>query len=290
MKIGIHDCDNTGFPNLALMKISAAHKAAGNEVTLVSGKAENYDRVIASKVFSFTKNTAPEGSLIGGWGSGANHVLPEDVEHICPDYSLYGITYSMGFLTRGCPNKCSWCIVPEKEGGIIANADVSEFVRHKEVIFLDNNVLAHDHGITQIKKCAELGLKIDFNQGLDALRIDHPIAALLGKCKWLSPLRLACDSKASIPGVANAVKLLRWHNVTPRAYSCYTLIKDVDDALERIMFLKGIGVDPFAQPYRHPDGSDPTRDQRRLARWVNTQQRFKSMTWDEYKNFRGELI
>ena len=32
MLIGLHDSDRTGFPNLALMKISAWHKARGDIV------------------------------------------------------------------------------------------------------------------------------------------------------------------------------------------------------------------------------------------------------------------
>lgn len=78
--------------------------------------------------------------------------LADVIEHQCPDYSLYGINYSMGFLTRGCPRECKWCVVPEKEGDIVAHADIDEFARHKEVVLMDNNVLAHDHGLYQIEK------------------------------------------------------------------------------------------------------------------------------------------
>ena len=34
-RIGLIDVDRTGFPNLALMKISAYHKALGDEVVWV---------------------------------------------------------------------------------------------------------------------------------------------------------------------------------------------------------------------------------------------------------------
>lgn len=131
---------------------------------------------------------------------------------------------------------------------------------------------------------------MDFNQGLDARLIDDGVARLLARVKWLEPLRLACDSGACIESVRKAVELLRWHNCTPRAYSCYLLVQDVPGALERIRFLKGIRVDPFAQPYIDRDGTPPSREQRRLARWVNTKQAFNSMTWDEYRAYRGDLI
>ncbi len=90
--------------------------------------------------------------------------------------------------------------------------------------------------------------------------------------------------------IQKAVTLLRWHNTTPRRYFCYVLIKDIDDALERIKFLKGMDVDPFAQPYIDMEGTPPTIEQRRLARWVNLKMAFKAMTWDEYQERQGDKI
>ena len=113
---------------------------------------------------------------------------------------------------------------------------------------------------------------------------DNETAKLLSSVKWLHPVRLACDTAAQIESVAKAIELLRWHNVTPRTYFCYVLVKDVDDAIERIRFLKGMNVDPFCQPYRSKNGKDkPTAEQKALARWVNHKAEFKSRTWESYK-------
>jgi len=222
-------------------------------------------------------------SVKGGTGYGIYENLPENVEHTCPDYSLYGQTYSMGFLTRGCIRKCTWCFVPRKEGSIRAHADVEEFLRHKDVVLLDNNVLAHPHGIAQIEKMARLNVRVDFNQGLDARLIDDATARMLGKLSWMTPLRLACDSLSMMPAIAKAVQHLRWNNVTPRRYFCYCLVKDVDEAIERVRFLKGIDVDPFAQPFIDESGTPPTAEQKAFARWVNHKAEFKSRTWEDYK-------
>lgn len=51
MRIGLIDCDSHNFPNLALMKLSAYHKAVGDEVEWYMPFSERYDRVYVSKVF-----------------------------------------------------------------------------------------------------------------------------------------------------------------------------------------------------------------------------------------------
>ncbi|MBF0308103.1 MAG: radical SAM protein [Magnetococcales bacterium] len=242
-----------------------------------------YESVYSSKIFSFTDNDPylPKGALLGGTGYGSAETLPEEIEHSMPDYALYGINYSMGFATRGCIRNCTWCVVPSKEGEISAHAEIEEFLAHKDLVLLDNNILAHEHGLREIEKIAKLGLRIDINQGLDARLIDNNIAKLLSRVKWLKPLRLACDHSSQIRTLQKAVTLLRWHNVTPRRYSVYVLVDDVSDALERVMFLKGMDLDPFAQPYL--DGTNkPSEMAAAFARWVNHKAIFKSVTWEEY--------
>jgi len=175
--------------------------------------------------------------------------------------------------------------VPKKEGNITAHADIAEFARHRDVVLMDNNVLASEHGLRQIEKIAWLGLRVDFNQGLDARLIDNTTARLLAKVKWLKPIRLACDDVSMIPFIQKAVELLRWHNATPRRYSVYVLVKDIPDALERVRFLKGLDLDPFAQPYRDfKTGAEPTKEQRLFAGWVNHKAIFKSVLWEDYES------
>lgn len=286
MRIALHDSDKTTFPNLALMKLSAWHKAQGDDVDWYNPMFESsFDKVYSSKVFTFTKEYPYlwfENSIKGGSGYDLSVSLPDEIEHTCPDYHLYGIDYSVGFLTRGCIRNCPWCIVPKKEGMIREHADLDEFLRHDKAVLLDNNVLAHEHGIRQIEKIAKMGIKVDFNQGLDARLIDDPMAKLLSRVKWHPYLRMACDSQGMIEPVRKAVNLLRWHNCTPTRYFVYTLIRDVNETLERIRFLKGMGLDPYAQAFHDIDGSKPTREQNDLERWCNMKAIFKSCTWEDY--------
>ena len=300
MLIALHDSDDTNFPNLALMKISSWHKRQGHRVVWFSPhEGLRYDRVYPSKVFSWAPEDSrlPQDTFKSGTGYGVFTTLPDAVEHSCPDYSIYRHVherrnsrrkkpepeYSMGFTTRGCVNTCPWCVVPRKEGAIRAHADIEEFCRHRHVVLLDNNALAHDHGIAQIEKMTRLGLRVDFNQGLDARRIDAPIARRLAALGWFKPLRLACDQKGQMPVVAKAVHLLRAAGARPKEYFCYVLVTDVDEAYERIMFLRALGLAPFAQAYRDFTGTVwPTVKQRLFCRWVNHKALFKSILWPEY--------
>lgn len=289
MLIHLHDADKGKFPNLALMKLSAHHKALGDTVSFHSPLLWA-DKVYSSKVFTWTPE---DGQLfgddveMGGTGYGSMTDLPEAVEHIMPDYGLYGCQQSYGFLTRGCIRSCPWCVVPKKEGAIRAHADIEEFAAHRDVVLMDNNVLAHAHGIEQIEKIARLGLKIDFNQGLDARLIDDAMARRLAKVSWLHPLRIACDSAGQMESIQKAVTLLRWHNCTPRRYFVYVLVKEIDDALERVRFLKGLDLDPFAQPFRDfTSGAEPTGEQKAFARWVNMKATYKTTTWEDYQDRR----
>lgn len=285
-KIGLVDVDGQKFPNLALMKISAYHKEIGNNVEWAS--IGHYDQIYMSKVFTYTPDydlgLATTDSLYKGGTGYNNDVLPEPIEHIYPDYTIYNTNKAYGFTTRGCSNKCSWCVVPSKEGKIKANAPISEFWNgQKGLVLMDNNILAHNHGIEQLIKTSLLNIKIDVNQGMEAKLIDNDIAQILSLNKWSSYIRLACDSKASIEPIRKAVELLGKHGVKPYKIFVYVLIKDIPDALERIEFLRALKVNPFAQPFRNFTNNYIEPEARKLARYVNHKAIFKSIKYNEYK-------
>lgn len=262
MKIGLIDVDGFHFPNLALMKISSYHKSIGDDIEWHWGFGK-YDRVYLSKVFSFTPdyNQHINSSEIIKGGTGYNYttLLPEYIDNIAPDYSIYQkYKEAYGFLTRGCPNKCNWCLVPKKEGNISAYQDIDQFLQgRKSAILMDNNVLAHEHGLKQIEKIIKLGIKVDFNQGLDCRIIanNEHIAELLAKVKWLNPLRMACDTVSQMPYIEKAAYLLRRHNIKPKRLFAYVLVKEIPDALIRLKLLRDLDIFPFAMAFRDFDNN-----------------------------------
>ncbi len=292
MKIGLIDVDGHNFPNLALMKLSAWHKAQGDTVEWAQS-FRRYDLLYKSKVFTFSTErpflVSADKIITGGTGyRDYSTALPDEIEHTCPDYSLYPeFRAAYGFLTRGCPNRCPWCVVPKKEGAIRPHAELSEFIAdRKEAILLDNNVLASDFGLSQIEEIVRRGIRVDCNQGLDARIIagNPDIARLLARVKWIRYIRMAYDHAANEEPVMKAIENLKTAGVKPYRMFFYVLVKDIADALKRIEQLRSAGVQPFAQPYRDFDNhTKPSVEQRRLARWCNHKAIFNSIRFRNYK-------
>lgn len=163
MRIGLHDAEqeymkHKTFPNYALMKISAYHKAHGDSVEWWS-PMRHYDRVYSSKVFDSRRKTCTCRRTQYAAGPGyddisLNQKLPPEIDAAFPDYSIYPeCDYAIGYLTRGCPNHCPWCVVPEKEGGIKPYREWKQIVRPdtSKLVLMDNNILASEYGFPSLK-------------------------------------------------------------------------------------------------------------------------------------------
>lgn len=281
-RIGLHDSDKTGFPNFALMKLSQYYKQRGFNVDWWN-PLEPFDVVFSSKVFSFTPKEAmlPPNTIKGGTGYGDMSELPQHIDAMFPDYSLYPFCkHAIGFLTRGCIRNCPWCVVPKKEGRIRAYRDWQEVKRQdsRDIVFMDNNVLACDHGLEQIQSMIGEDVRVDFNQGLDARLIDGDVAEMLARLKWIRHIRMSCDTDAILGDVLNAIGALKHYGIKPYRVFVYLLVQDVKSAERRAVRLRDAGVDVFAQPYRDFENSiEPTQEQRDFARWVNHKAIFKSV-------------
>lgn len=294
MKVAVQSVDGKGFPNLALMRISSWHKAQGHDVEWFNPLFK-YDRVYASKIFTFTPDDPylPEGTIRGGSGYDVASRLPDEVEVMPPDYSIYpGIPDAYGFLTRGCPNRCPWCIVPAKEGNIHPVADIMDILRGRtSAVLMDNNFLAGPEGfvIGQLRQIVWHRIRVDFNQALDARRIPD-YAEILARVKWLKYIRMACDTDAMIGPCLKAIRELRVYglrgdimvyvlarNGEVEQKSALRRIRELTDADDRVI--------PYVMPYRSVTDNSvmPDDDLKALARWCNRVWLRKSCEFDEYK-------
>ena len=271
MRIAVHDADKENFshkrkpfPNYALMKISAYHKSVGNTVEWWN-KTKDYDLVYSSKVFSFTPENPylPADVIKGGTGYGLFSDLPPEIDEVFPDYSLYpDCDYAIGYITRGCPNHCRWCVVPHKEGAIKPYRTWQQLVRpdSDKLVLMDNNILACEYGIKQLESLIDSGYKIDLNQGMDARLVTREIAEILSKLKWIKYLRFSCDTTAQIEHIQKTAEMLGKHGIKPYRLFIYLLVtEDLDNAEYRVEQLKKLrGITIYAQAERKLDGkSEP---------------------------------
>lgn len=260
MKIGLVDVDKTKFPNLALMKISAYHKSIGDIVEWANPLFGDYDKVYKAKIFTFSPDdTTPYDCEVikGGTGYSLTTQLPKEIDDSIPDYSIYpqiDKKTAYGFLTRGCPNKCKWCVVPIKEGDIRPYRDVEEIAINgrTNLILMDNNIIACEYGLEQIEKIVKNKYRVDFNQALDARLVTEDIAKLLAQVKWLNQIRFGCDTPKQINECEKAMALIDKYCGKPKQYLLYTMIgSDINEAYTRSSYFRNNKrVRIVAQPYR----------------------------------------
>lgn len=298
MNIGILAVDSN-YPNLALMKISNYHKLQEDLVEWYN-PFNHYDKVYMAKVFSFTEDyqqwiTNADYIEKGGTGYDISKVLPGKIDCMVPDYSLYNLDdkTAYGFLTRGCPNKCKWCIVPQKEGKIAPYMDIEEIAvnNRKNIILMDNNVLASEYGLQQIEKIIRLKLRVDFNQGLDARLVTDEVARLLAKVKWIKRIRFGCDTPGQIAECERATALIDKYGYKGEYFFYCILLNDFKESFERINHwrYKGSRFLPHAQPYR--DFNNPRQIipqwQNDLAGWADKKQIFRSCEFRDFMPRKG---
>ena len=320
MKIGILDIDCHGakkkwgatvYPNIALAKIARYHKERGDEVEWAFS-FEHYDILYMSKIFNFTPDVDiaynADKIIKGGTGYDIYSKLPDEIDRLQPDYSIYPNVPSdtaYGFLTRGCCRACKWCVVPRKEGKVKPYMDIDEIAieGRTNIVLMDNNILAAGEYCTeQLKKIIDRGYHIDFNQAMDARLVNEDNAKLLAKVKWIKGrIRFGCDTHPQIKDCERAMELIN-ANGFKGEYFLYTMIggnNDFTESYERIHYWweklqnfrhnkVGRAVYAYAQPYRDPDKKNtPPAWQLDMARWVNKRMIFCTTDFKDFSPRKG---
>ena len=295
MKIGMIDLGASPghiFPNLPLMKLSAWHKRRGDEVEFYEPLSGHYDKVYASKVFDFAPDydypIYADEVVYGGTGYSLETVLPPEAESVYPDYSLYGVKdMAYGFLTRGCPRGCGFCVVTEKEGPVSRKvSELSGFWNgQRNIKLLDPNLLACNERETLLKQLAGSGAWIDFSQGLDIRLMTEDIAGLIMNCK-IKMLHFAWDSEKDSGIVCRSLELFkRRTGIDMRKARVYVLVNydtDFEFDLYRVYALKSLGYDPYIMIY---DKQAADRKYRQLQRWVNNKFIFRSGGAERFEDY-----
>ena len=321
--IGLIDVDGHNWPNLALMRISAWHKAQGDTVEWYQGPMITpwYDIVYASKVFSNdytpdidTSRMINAGEIRkGGTGycislgsDGKEHLdesknksLPDEVERMFPDYSIYPDgRFAVAMTSRGCPNNCGFCHVTQKEGcASVMVASVSDFwttdLGLDEIQVLDANITACRDKRVLFRQYRETGALIEFNQGLDIRRIDEADIEDINAMR-IKNIHFAWDrtdldltkrfefykertTKKPNGGYGTVYVLTN--------YDDCTVDEHVKRALWRISTLTDMGYDPFLMVYDKPHAP---RILLNMQRWCNNKWIFKKCKrFEDYKPRKG---
>lgn len=292
MEIGLIDVDGHNFPNLALMKISAYHKSKGDQVEWAIPMLK-YDAVYQSKVFDFSldENTCIqcEQLIKGGTGYDLQNKLPQEIETIYPDYSLYGEKKAYGFLTRGCPRNCPFCIVGKKEGlKSYQVADLRQFWDgQKEIKLCDPNTLACSNRLELLQQLIDSGAWVDFTQGLDIRLMTDDAINKIRQLK-LRMLHFAWDrDKDSDLIIRNLTAFKNATNIGYRQAKVYVLTNyetDFEFDLYRVYKLKELGYDPYIMIY---DKAKAPKKIRYLQRWVNNKIIFR--TCERFEDYKHEI-
>lgn len=282
IRIGLIDVDSHNFPNLCLMKLSAYHKAQGHQVCFWN-PLFYFDVVYKSRVFTDTYSkdnitVRNAGQVIkGGTGYGPGPDLPDEIEHSYPDYSLYP-QYSetaYGFLSRGCPRGCGFCIVGGKEGRKSRKvADLSEFWRgQREIKLMDANLLACPDHEKLLLQLAESRALVDFSQGLDIRLITRDNVALLNQVRTKT-VHFAWDNPDE-DLTRYFRQFLEWTSIKNlrlrRVYLLTNYGSTHEQDLYRVETLRQMGFDPYVMIYEKPTAPPITRH---LQRWVNNKRLF----------------
>ena len=304
LHIGLIDVDSHHFPNLPLMKLSAYYKKRGHDVhwyspLLDSGRPLDYNYM--SKVFTaFPDYDYPlNASYVIRGGTGYHYpdggeCLPDEIEHCFPDYSLYPeltANTAYGFLSRGCPRQCDFCIVGHKEGTCSRKvADLQEFWNgQKTVKLLDPNITACPDWPELFQQLIDSHAWIDFTQGLDIRLMTDEKAKLLQKMK-IKQIHFAWDRyedrDAIIPKFERFKKMTNWDKQKLSVYVLTNYNSTFEQDLERVYTLRELGYHPYIMIY---EKNKLMKGHRllHLQRWVNSKVVFEAVArFEDYKGNR----
>lgn len=335
MNIAIIDADLIGrakhrFPNLVCMKLSAYYKSQKHNVRLITGynNLDDFDKIFISKVFTDTpidKAILQRDNVeYGGTGFFYDKApkLPEEIEHIKPDYHLYDdwvaeklrqggkrkdftyyLDYSIGFLTRGCFRGCSFC-VNQNYKKCEAHSPVLEFMDESrpKLCFLDDNFFACTQWKELIADVKATGKRFQFKQGLDErLLTDDKIHELMS-WNYDGDYIFAFDNIEDKSLIVSKLQRIReLYPTTKKHFKFYVLCgydrngkwddafwkQDIADTFDRIKTLAEYSALPYIMRYEKCYTSKFDGVYTTLAAWCNQPSIFHKFSYRDYCRCKG---
>ena len=270
------------LPNLALMKLSRYLKSQGRHVELARGdtRVRTVDEVFASSVFFTAASQSKierlrqrfgEAITFGGSGVDLQRRLPAAIEALPPDYTLYPELEdrALGFVTRGCPLRCAFCIVPEKEGAVRVVSDLDALLQgsRTKLILLDDNLLAHPRAADLLDEMAARDIAVNFTQTMDLRMVDAALAKLIRRIRCSntrftrSAYYFSLNRARGLEQIRKRYDLFNFQRSDNVEFVfMYGFDTSLEEDLERLRFLKTLpGAYVFTQLYQPTIGAPPAR-------------------------------
>lgn len=296
------------LPNLALMRIHAHHRAAGDQVELRVVKRAagleprlgdpSWDLVYGSLIFEKSRPLAEHaqriypGIELGGTGWRiVSNLRDVGIDDGPVDYSGYPrFQRSIGFSMRGCRLKCRFCVVPKKEGKARANATLEQIWRGdpypREILLLDNDFFGHPDWRSVWRALVDGKFKVSFVQGINARMLNDETAealgALLVRDDGMKRKRIytAWDGRDDERRLFRGLNALVKHGFSPDMIMVYMLIGEDPaethgDRDYRRAKLREFGARPYPMPYTR------SKELVTFQRWV-IKRHDKHTTWEQF--------
>ena len=292
------------IPNLALMKLSKYHKINGDNVDIKflhipyypnrkkiihNIDTSDYDKTYCSMIFPTSKGYVQGNNIeFGGTGYDIYKKLPDEIENLEPDYSIYPENNkSYGFITRGCIRNCSFCFVPKKEGMIHQVSTVDKIAKHKQVIFMDNNILAYPDHKKILQDLVDKKIRCTFNQGLDLRLLDEENSKLIRGLNYIGEIIFAFDNWSYLPIIEDKIKLLNWRKSWQIKFYIY-IHPDMglSETINRIKWCEDNKCLPYIMRDISCWGSMYNEFYIDIASWCNQPAFFKKKTFEQFLNVR----
>ncbi|MQY59930.1 MAG: hypothetical protein GH144_10090 [Clostridia bacterium] len=267
--------------NLALMKLSTYHKKAGDQVKLnmpLWPADYRYGSYIFENGIRFGDQER------GGIGARPKVRLPEDIEKLMPDYTLFNVDHSLGYTFRDCYRKCPFCKVPLLPQNLLHHS-IWEFheKRFDTIELLNNNTFFDTLWEYTFKEIYKAKLKI-IEHGMDLRMLDDHKAWWIKRLMWKNEPKFAWDQMKDEKKITEGIKLLQKHKIEGTIYVLMGFNTTFEQDLYRCEIINSMGSKPFPMLYK------PTKELRRFRRMIYLRyySKYKSIkeAWKDYKRGR----